>query len=41
LLLANHEKPIAEQKEILESTFIQWKGNMEQVDDVLVMGVKI
>jgi serine phosphatase RsbU (regulator of sigma subunit) len=30
--------PMAQQKETLESTFMDWKGNTQQVDDVLVFG---
>lgn len=30
-----------EQKEILEQTFDEWRGNYNQLDDVLIMGVKI
>ncbi len=30
----------ASQKEILETTLTNWQGDLEQVDDVLVMGVK-
>jgi serine phosphatase RsbU (regulator of sigma subunit)/lipopolysaccharide biosynthesis regulator YciM len=29
------------QKNVLETTFNEWKGNLEQVDDVLVIGVKL
>jgi len=29
------------QKEILENKFISWKGNLEQIDDVCVIGMKI
>lgn len=29
------------QKEILEQTFENWRGEMEQIDDVLVIGLKI
>ena len=32
---------MAKQKEIIEQTFHKWRGNYEQVDDVLVMGIKI
>jgi len=35
------EKPINEQREILDQTFNEWKGNYHQVDDVLVMGIRI
>ena len=34
-------KPMAEQKEILDKTFREWKGNTEQSDDVLVVGIQI
>ena len=40
MLLQEHKKPMHEQKEMLEKAFIEWKGKIEQVDDVLVMGVK-
>jgi hypothetical protein len=29
-----------EQKQILEQTIIDWMGNFEQIDDILVMGVQ-
>ncbi len=41
LLVDIHKKDMAEQKEILDRTFKEWKGNLEQVDDVLVMGIRI
>jgi len=34
-------KPLLEQKTILENAFENWKGDLEQVDDVLVIGLKI
>lgn len=40
-LLANHNLPIAEQRNVLEKVFNSWKGNLEQVDDILLMGIKI
>jgi serine phosphatase RsbU (regulator of sigma subunit) len=33
--------PIAEQKNRLEKTFEEWKGNLEQVDDVLLIGIRV
>lgn len=33
--------PMAKQKEYLHQLFEDWRGNNEQVDDVLVMGIKI
>lgn len=34
-------KPVEEQRTILEKAFNDWMANYEQVDDVLVMGIKI
>lgn len=33
--------PMLEQKQLLESTFADWVGNMEQVDDVTLIGVRV
>jgi serine phosphatase RsbU (regulator of sigma subunit) len=41
LLLNNHDKPMDEQKKILRQTFENWKGDLDQVDDVCVIGVRI
>lgn len=41
LLEENQEKSMAEQKKILENSFDEWKGEFEQIDDVLVIGIKI
>jgi hypothetical protein len=30
-----------EQKEILNARFENWKGNLEQVDDVCLIGVRV
>ena len=40
LLLEISSLPMPEQKQILEERFDAWKGSMEQVDDVLVMGLR-
>lgn len=40
-LLACHQLSATAQSEELEKTFNEWKGNLEQVDDVLIIGVKI
>jgi serine phosphatase RsbU (regulator of sigma subunit) len=40
LLLTIHKKPLEEQKSILTKEFLHWSGNIEQIDDVLVLGVK-
>jgi tetratricopeptide (TPR) repeat protein len=36
-----HEKPFNEQKKLLDKEFIEWKANINQVDDVLVIGFKV
>ena len=41
LLLEIHKEPFQEQKEILNETLKKWQGNTEQVDDILIFGVKI
>ena len=41
LLLENADLPLDEQQNILKATFFNWKGTLDQVDDVLVIGVKI
>lgn len=41
LLLSIHNLPMAEQKKLLQKTFTDWKGPLEQVDDVLVVGVRV
>ncbi|HXU28706.1 MAG TPA: tetratricopeptide repeat protein [Bacteroidia bacterium] len=40
-LIANCNKPMAEQKEILSDTFDKWKEGLEQIDDVLLIAVKV
>jgi len=41
LLVSIIDKPLNEQKELLDETFEVWKGNLEQIDDVCVIGVKV
>ncbi len=33
--------PLTEQKQILDQTFTAWKGNLEQVDDVTIIGIRV
>jgi ligand-binding sensor domain-containing protein/serine phosphatase RsbU (regulator of sigma subunit) len=40
-LLSLHHLPVDEQQKQLEQLFDGWKGNYEQVDDVLVIGIKL
>ncbi len=41
LLIRIHRKPMETQKKELERSFIRWKADSEQVDDVLLIGIKI
>ncbi|MBN2349655.1 MAG: SpoIIE family protein phosphatase [Bacteroidales bacterium] len=41
ILLFNHQKPMHEQKEILDKTFIDWKRNYEQTDDITILGLRL
>ena len=41
LLTANSSKPVNEQLNLLQSTFESWKGSLEQVDDVCVIGIRV
>lgn len=41
LLFEIHSKTMKEQKEILGLFLKKWQGNIEQVDDIIVMGFKI
>jgi serine phosphatase RsbU (regulator of sigma subunit) len=41
LFVRIHEKPMHEQKEILEATLQNWIGNGEQIDDITVLGLRL
>ncbi len=41
LLLANCEKPMLEQKQALDFEIEARKGKLEQIDDILIIGIKI
>lgn len=41
LLLLHHSKPMKIQKEILDFMFEEWRGDLEQIDDVCVIGLKV
>jgi serine phosphatase RsbU (regulator of sigma subunit) len=41
LLLSIQDNSMEEQKAIIDNAFETWKGNLEQIDDVCVIGVKI
>ncbi|MCX6311281.1 MAG: tetratricopeptide repeat protein [Bacteroidetes bacterium] len=40
-LLAVSAMKMSEQKNVLDKTFEDWKGNLEQLDDVCVIGIRI
>jgi serine phosphatase RsbU (regulator of sigma subunit) len=39
LILSNSDKPLKEQKGILHTSFETWRGSLEQVDDVCIIGI--
>ncbi|TXB64797.1 tetratricopeptide repeat protein [Vicingus serpentipes] len=41
LLLSIQETPMEEQKTKIDNAFENWRGNLEQIDDVCVIGVRI
>lgn len=41
LLLSNYDEPMQQQLNLLENAFGTWIGELEQIDDVCMMGVKL
>lgn len=41
LLLKIHQEPMDKQKETLISTMEAWKGNREQIDDMMILGFRV
>jgi serine phosphatase RsbU (regulator of sigma subunit) len=41
LFLSIHQNPLEEQATILEETIINWRGDIEQVDDICVIGIRV
>ena len=41
LLIDINQKPMSEQHDILNETIDNWRGDIEQIDDVLIIGLKI
>jgi serine phosphatase RsbU (regulator of sigma subunit) len=40
-LVSIHKKSMEDQKKMLDTEIENWRGNMPQIDDILVMGIKI
>ncbi|MBL4705924.1 MAG: tetratricopeptide repeat protein [Flavobacteriales bacterium] len=40
-LIEIHRKPMAEQRKLIAESFEIWKGNLEQVDDVCIIGIHV
>ena len=41
LLLSMNKESMENQKQLLEESFEKWKGDLEQLDDVCVIGVRV
>ncbi|MFH2143457.1 MAG: SpoIIE family protein phosphatase, partial [Bacteroidota bacterium] len=41
LLIDNSEKPMDKQLILIKNTFYDWKGDSRQIDDILVIGIKV
>ena len=41
LLSSVKELPMVEQRRILEEEFARWRGDLEQVDDVTIIGIRV
>jgi serine phosphatase RsbU (regulator of sigma subunit) len=41
LLLNIHQSSLSEQKNVLESEFNKWKGELEQIDDICIIGLRV
>ncbi|HPF94808.1 MAG TPA: SpoIIE family protein phosphatase, partial [Tenuifilaceae bacterium] len=41
LLLDIHQKPMDEQKEILHQEHLKWRGETDQIDDIVIFGVRV
>lgn len=41
LLLDIHNKPTEQQQQLLDDTLSRWRGDAEQVDDILIIGIRI
>jgi serine phosphatase RsbU (regulator of sigma subunit) len=40
-LLGIQESPMEHQKELLDKNITDWRGELDQVDDIMVIGIKV
>ena len=40
LLLTVHQLPLDRQKEFLDESIEDWRGEIDQIDDIMVIGIK-
>jgi len=40
LLLSIHKLPLSQQKRVLNENIIQWMGGQDQIDDIMVLGIR-
>jgi serine phosphatase RsbU (regulator of sigma subunit) len=41
LLIEIQKTPMEEQKQFLDNTLVAWQGDVEQIDDILVIGIRL
>ncbi|MBN2681196.1 MAG: tetratricopeptide repeat protein [Bacteroidales bacterium] len=41
LLMENCHKPMDEQRDILDDFIIKWQGELSQVDDIIILGIRV
>ena len=41
LLISVHDQPMNEQRKVIERTIEEWRGSLEQIDDIMVIGVGV
>lgn len=41
LLVSIAKEPMKRQRELIEDTLIKWQGALEQIDDILIIGIRV
>ena len=41
ILIELYEKSMDDQAQLISDSFVKWRGDLEQIDDVCVIGVRI